>query len=64
MMETHSGEESDSDYQEYVKDSVPGPGAYDVDGTMLDKKIHSLFISKAERFKTSKWSPERDQEQY
>jgi hypothetical protein len=58
MMETHDGEESDSEYEEYVKDSVPGPGAYNVNDSMIDKKTHSLFISRAERFKTIKKKPE------
>ncbi len=56
-METHDGEESDSEYEEYVKESVPGPGAYNIDSTMLDKKTHSLFVSQAERFKTARKSP-------
>jgi hypothetical protein len=55
MMETYDGSEDDSDYEEYSKNSVPGPGSYNIDTGLLNKKkTHSLFISKAERFHSIK----------
>lgn len=57
-METHDGEESDSEDEEYVKESTPGPGAYNPYNSLLDKKTHSLFISKGQRFQTIRKSPE------
>lgn len=59
MMETYDGEDTDSQEDEYIKGASPGPGAYNYDTGMFNKKkAFSLFISKASRFQETKKEPQ------